>query len=303
MSYTNTALVLLPLLSFFMGRGTSAVDRLLSGSTLSRLSYLLLVCLGWKAGLVWAQLPQMLPLLLVGLLSCTLQVLIAMQLSVSLGRERATSLAAHLGSISITTYLAAECFMHHMSTNAVTLAPIALSLELPPVLVAMFMGTRDRTHVGQIIKRSLCHVIQPLLVGLCAAAMYTAMGYASYVLDAMVIAQWLLLSCFLMLAGARARATPVLKGSVLMWALCIALVGGIGAAVLGGQLLLATREELFLLSVLCGSASYIAAPAALRGLGLHDSTDWATAISLGYVFPFNLIIGIPLYWCIASVVS
>ena len=57
------------------------------------------------------------------------------------------------------------------------------------------------------------------------------------------------------------------------------------------------------LGVLCASASYIAAPAAVR-LALPAANPGITlTTSLGITFPFNLVIGIPLYWWIAQSVS
>jgi len=54
------------------------------------------------------------------------------------------------------------------------------------------------------------------------------------------------------------------------------------------------------LGVLCASASYIAAPAAVR-LALPEATPSITlASSLGITFPFNLVVGIPIYLLIAE---
>ena len=58
-----------------------------------------------------------------------------------------------------------------------------------------------------------------------------------------------------------------------------------------------------ILGVLCASASYIAAPAAVR-LALPEAKPSITlASALGMTFPFNLIIGIPLYLLMAEVVA
>jgi len=301
--YSNAAVVLLPLISFFLGRTTSFVEGLCSERSLRLLSYLLLVFLGWKAGLVLAEIPRMVSLLMVGLVGCSLQVFLALKMCNGIGRERATALAAHLGSISITTYLAAECFMGQLSGNQVTLAPVALGLELPPVLLAILLGTKEGMSGSQIIGRSIKHVIQPLVVGVLTAAVWQLYGGLEFLPDAIKLAQWLLLVCFLSLAGSRAKATQSLQISVVVRALSIALMGGVSAALMGSALLPCGKEELFLLAVLCGSSSYIAAPAALRGLGIQDSTDWATSISLGYIFPFNLLLGVPLYWWLASLIS
>ena len=56
------------------------------------------------------------------------------------------------------------------------------------------------------------------------------------------------------------------------------------------------------LGVLCASASYIAAPAAVR-LALPEANPGVyLAASLGMTFPFNLVVGIPLYLAIAETV-
>jgi Predicted permease len=55
--------------------------------------------------------------------------------------------------------------------------------------------------------------------------------------------------------------------------------------------------------VLSASASYIAAPAAVR-LALPQANPGLTLTSsLGITFPFNLIVGIPLYWLMADSLS
>ena len=54
------------------------------------------------------------------------------------------------------------------------------------------------------------------------------------------------------------------------------------------------------LGVLCASASYIAAPAAVR-LALPEANPGITLTSaLGLTFPFNLIVGIPVLLAIAE---
>jgi hypothetical protein len=58
-----------------------------------------------------------------------------------------------------------------------------------------------------------------------------------------------------------------------------------------------------ILGVLCASASYIAAPAAVS-IGLPEANaPLALISSIGVTFPFNLIIGIPLYLEIAKTLS
>ncbi|MFC4769796.1 sodium-dependent bicarbonate transport family permease [Effusibacillus consociatus] len=57
-----------------------------------------------------------------------------------------------------------------------------------------------------------------------------------------------------------------------------------------------------LMGVLAGSASYIAAPAALRTSVPEANPSIYLGLSLGVTFPFNLIFGIPLYFTIAQMI-
>ena len=55
-----------------------------------------------------------------------------------------------------------------------------------------------------------------------------------------------------------------------------------------------------LLAVLAGSASYIAAPAAMRIAVPEANPSLSLTASLGITFPFNIFAGIPLYFAIAK---
>ena len=55
-----------------------------------------------------------------------------------------------------------------------------------------------------------------------------------------------------------------------------------------------------LLAVLGGSASYIAAPAAIRIALPEANPSLSLAASLGVTFPFNIFLGIPIYFAIAN---
>jgi hypothetical protein len=56
------------------------------------------------------------------------------------------------------------------------------------------------------------------------------------------------------------------------------------------------------LGVLAASASYIAAPAAVRIALPQANPGFYLTAALGITFPFNLAIGLPLYYTIASLI-
>lgn len=53
--------------------------------------------------------------------------------------------------------------------------------------------------------------------------------------------------------------------------------------------------NMFLFTVLCAGASYIAVPAALRLALPQANPSYYIPMALGITFPFNVIIGLPLY--------
>ena len=74
-------------------------------------------------------------------------------------------------------------------------------------------------------------------------------------------------------------------------AFCGALLGWMLGLSVGGTTLLAT---------LAGSASYIAAPAAMRIAVPEANPALSLTASLGVTFPFNIFIGIPIYLAMAE---
>lgn len=54
------------------------------------------------------------------------------------------------------------------------------------------------------------------------------------------------------------------------------------------------------LAVLYASASYIAAPAAMRIAVPSADPAMSIGLSLGITFPFNIFVGVPIYWEMAK---
>jgi hypothetical protein len=55
-----------------------------------------------------------------------------------------------------------------------------------------------------------------------------------------------------------------------------------------------------MLAILAASASYIAVPAAMRISVPEANPTLSLAASLGITFPFNVVIGIPIYYAMAE---
>jgi hypothetical protein len=103
------------------------------------------------------------------------------------------------------------------------------------------------------------------------------------------------------LAGRRLGSVREAGWGLFAFALLFPLLGGV-LGILGGAAVGLSQGGSMVLGVLCASASYIAAPAAVR-LALPTANPGITlTTSLGITFPFNLVLGIPIYWAITQAV-
>lgn len=78
------------------------------------------------------------------------------------------------------------------------------------------------------------------------------------------------------------------------------LVGGFVGAVVGAKILDFSVGGTTLVAVLGASASYIAVPPAMRLAIPEANPSFYLTLSLGITFPFNVIVGIPVYLGLAE---
>ena len=103
-------------------------------------------------------------------------------------------------------------------------------------------------------------------------------------------------------AGSQIRHISTAGPGLLIFAIIFPLIAG-SAGVLTGSVIGLSTGGAALLGILCASASYIAAPAAVS-LALPQANEGlCLTASLGITFPFNLAIGIPLLVALAEVVA
>jgi uncharacterized protein len=179
-------------------------------------------------------------------------------------------------------------------------------LEVPAIVVGVLIarsGGRDRVEWGPLARevvlgKSIILLLGGLVIGWVAGPQGLApIGGLFFDLFKGVLALFLLEMGLV----AASRVRELARGGLFLagFAIAMPLVGaciGIAAAKLiglslGGAVLLAT---------LAASASYIAAPAALRIAVPEANPTLSIAASLGITFPFNLTLGIPLYHRLAE---
>lgn len=219
----------------------------------------------------------------------------------------AAALAAHYGSVSVVTFVAAQAFLDRAGVPYEGFLPTLVALlEVPAILVGLLIaqraqaadGTASGVGWGATLREVLAGRSIVLLVGgLVIGAAAGAPGMAR--VDAFFVAPFEgALTIFLLEMGlVTARRFGDLRRSgpfLLAFGTIAPLVhgtAGVGLGLLAG--LSAGGATVF--ATLLASASYIAATAAVR-LALPEANPgrYLTA-SLAVTFPFNLVIGIPTY--------
>lgn len=224
---------------------------------------------------------------------------------VKLNVADSASFCAHYGSVSAGTFAVALAYAQSNNLTVGGEATLYLVLmELPAILVGIFLFRRLAGGLDQsgglraILHESLTNRSVILLVGgVVIGWMYGPReGFA--VTDLLMTGFTAVLALFLLEMGlTAAEALMKLRWShyrVVLFALLAPLVlswFGIVAALLLGL----PMGSAIILASLTASASYIAAPVAVRGAIPQADLGLAMLASLGITFPFNVIVGIPIY--------
>ena len=220
------------------------------------------------------------------------------------------AIAAHYGSTSLVTFSAALLFLESSGIRVEGFATALLTImEIPGIVVGIYLGSRHRAKNVQWSK-TLHEVITGrtilLLVGGLVIGVITSQTGYEKVTPFFVDLQSGLLALFLLhlgfLAGSSWGEIRKVGGGVAIFALLFPVVAGtLGVAV--GTAVGLSIGGATMLGVLCASASYIAAPAAVA-VGLPETNaPLALMASIGVTFPFNLLAGIAIYLEVAKLLA
>lgn len=98
-----------------------------------------------------------------------------------------------------------------------------------------------------------------------------------------------------MLAARRANQLLKVGPPLVIFGLVAPLINGL-LGVLPARLIGMSQGDAFLFVLLCASSSYIVVPAAMRQAVPEANPGLFELLSLSVTFPFNISLGIPLYW-------
>lgn len=229
---------------------------------------------------------------------------------VRLDAVNAGAIAAHYGSVSAVTFSAVLAFLEIEKIPVEGYVPALLAvMEAPAIIVAVFLALRSGHH-SQARPGDLKLLLHDLLTGkgilllLGGLAIGLLSGEKGFAQVAPLFEAPFkgVLTLFLLevglVTGRRLDDLKLAGWRLVAFALIMPVLHGlVGAAVgkgcglgLGGATVLAT---------LAASASYIAAPAAVRIALPQASQALYLTTSLAITFPFNIVLGIPLYHAFA----
>lgn len=278
----------------------------LPGAVYDLVSMILLLSIGLKGGIELAKhpfqqlAPQVLAVMAMGFLLPLLAYPV-LRFAGRLKRADAASIAAHYGSVSVGTFAVAAAYFSNKQIPVESHMPLLLAvLEIPAILVGIRLargGSQD-IRMGAVVRevflgKGIVLLIGGLLIGW-AAGSDGLMPVKPLFFDLFkgVLALFLLemgLITAAQLGGLKQHGLFLVVFGIGM-PLFSALVGiGLGCALgfsVGGIAMLGT---------LAASASYIAVPAAMRVSVPEANPSLSLAAALGVTFPFNVLVGIPLY--------
>ena len=311
-----------PVLFFFLGVIAVLVrsDLEIPAPLPKLFSLYLLLAIGFKGGLELQHSgidgPVLPTIAAAVLMSLAVPLLSFAVLRIKLDPFNAAAIAATYGSISAVTFITAESFLEtqKLPHDGFMVAALAL-MESPAIIVGLLLvklaSNQDRPNNGRMRWGAVLHeamlngsvylLVGSLVIGYLSAGnspqsvekmlpftdklFYGALSF--FLLDMGIVAAQRL--------GDLRRAGSFLIAFSVLMPLFNALVGALIARGLGLE---AGNALLFV--VLCASASSIAVPAAMRMTVPEANPSYYISTALGLTFPFNIIVGIPLYMALVN---
>ncbi len=296
-----------PVLAFVLGLVAVAVrsDLRLPEALTTSISIYLLLAIGVKGGVALraATFAEVIgPVLLALALGIVIPIVAygALRVMSRLGPLDRGSVAAHYGSTSLVTFTAALVFLETSGIAYPGYAPTLLTvLEIPGIVVGILLASRAAK--GPVKWAGALHeVLAGKSIVLLAGGLVLgfAIGDAGYAGVQGFFDEPFrgVLALFLLglgiEAGQRLGSLREAGPGLLVFAALFPFV--IGGAVVALSVALGMGQGgAVVLAILCASASYIAAPAALRFAFPEANLAIPLAASIGVTFPINLVLGIP----------
>jgi hypothetical protein len=274
-------------------------------------SLYLLMAIGFKGGYELAEsgINNQIALTLIAsaVMACIVPIYTFFILKIKLDSANAAAIAAAYGSISAVTFITASSFLEklHIAYGGHMVAALAL-MESPAIVVGLILvrvfkeknGKEEVFSWSKVLHEAFLNGSVFLLVGSLVVGMLTGeKGWQKlepFTQDIFYGALTFFLLDMGLVAAKRIRELSKTGSFLIVFSVFIpvinAMIGVLISKVLGFE-----QGNALLFAVLCASASYIAVPAAMRMTVPEANPSLYVSMALALTFPFNIIIGIPLY--------
>jgi hypothetical protein len=224
-----------------------------------------------------------------------------------IGISNAAAVAASYGSVSAVTFVAALSFLEikDLTMNGHMVAVMAF-MEFPAIIVGVSLlkiydNEGPNMGIKELLRHSLANgsvlmIMGSLVIGLLSDSKQAA-DIAPFTTD---IFKGFLALFLLEMGMTTARRIKTFKTHgwyMALFALIIPAINGVVVAWLS-QFITTDVSNRFVFAVLAASASYIAVPAAMRLAAPKADPGLYIPMALGLTFPFNISLGMPIYFWI-----
>ncbi len=218
----------------------------------------------------------------------------------------ACAVAAAFGSVSAVTFVAASSYLEAQGvTFGGHMVAVMALMEAPAIIVAVMLmdrydgDTENDRSIWSIARHSLTNgsvlmVIGSLIIGLVADSKQ-AEGIKPFTTDIFKGFLAIFLLDMGMITARRFGAFRRYGWYVTTFSILIPAINGCVAAVVSGYITSDVGNRT-IFAILAASASYIAVPAAMKLAAPKADPGLYIPVALGVTFPFNLTLGLPLYY-------
>lgn len=231
-------------------------------------------------------------------------------------RFNAIAVATHYGSVSAGTFLSALAFLesHQVRFESYPIMMLAV-METPAILIGLLavswirkrenvLPVNGKAGVNHVLREAFTNGSIVLLMGGMIIGMYATDKSMVKVLPFFDQLFFGVLCIFLLSMGMEAgKKLHDFKQAglfLISFGILMPILGGLIGLGLAHWLLHFSVGGSTLVAVLAASASYIAVPPVIRMAVPEANPSIYLTLSLGVTFPFNVVIGIPLYYHLAA---
>ncbi len=219
--------------------------------------------------------------------------------------QNAGAIAATFGSVSAVTFVTATLFLENLKVpfGGHMVAAMAL-MEAPAIIIGVMLmrsysAEKAKTGFKDIVHESLTNgsvimITGSLVIGI-ISDVKGAEGIKPFTTDIFKGFLAIFLLEMGMVAARRFKAFKNYGLFVSIFAIVVPICNGLLAIAATHFFDIAPGNRL-LLAILASSASYIAVPAAMKQAAPDADPGLYVPMALGVTFPFNITIGMPLYW-------